>query len=339
MKIKKLNTFLASICLIAIFTTLPFMAACAAPAPGEPITLKMLTFLPTSYDVTWTAREFVDRVNARSQGQLTIDWIGGPEIIGYFDQGEAVKNGSIDIVWHAGALYQDLVPVAAALPLSQHTPTEERKNGFYDWLVEVHKEQMNVMYLGRVITNAPHTLWTNFPVQNPREDFKGKLIIGTNMHLPFLNAIGATNVSIPDPETYTAMERGTAEGVAGSPRSAVSGSWQEVLKYWIDYELYWANNLTLLVNLDKWNTVPKNMQKLMQEVAEEVEGEMWASYGELNSKARQTILDAGVQPIKFSEEDGKWLVDLAYSSMWEETKAKGTINPDKLDKLWNYLKK
>ncbi len=109
MKKAKLVTLMISFCLAAIMAALlvgcaapastpvpaPASSSAAAPAPkAAPITLKGLSAYPQQAPSSHGLQTFRDLVNQRSNGALVINWAGGPEIIGSFDQPQAVSVGS-----------------------------------------------------------------------------------------------------------------------------------------------------------------------------------------------------------------------------------------------------
>ncbi|MFC2068284.1 hypothetical protein ACFLTP_04690, partial [Chloroflexota bacterium] len=63
MKKSKLITILGSIAMLIVLITLPFMAACTSPTPGEPITLKAISFLGKTSAGADGFREYIKRVN------------------------------------------------------------------------------------------------------------------------------------------------------------------------------------------------------------------------------------------------------------------------------------
>ncbi len=156
---KKLFLALLSVILISglVFGGCAQPAPAPAPAPKpEPIVLKGLAFLPPDRDTVIGLKTFADRVNEKAKGELIIDVLGGPEVIGMFDQPEAVKDGTIDIILTPTAFYGAIVPEGLVLPVSEYEAWEERENGFYDMMVELAKEKMNVYLLQRGDPRAQH---------------------------------------------------------------------------------------------------------------------------------------------------------------------------------------
>ena len=74
---------------------------------------------------------FVDKVNERSKGEVTIKLLGGGEVIEPVDQGFAVQMGVVDMALTLVGYYESLVPGAGAINLSQVSHELERERDFY----------------------------------------------------------------------------------------------------------------------------------------------------------------------------------------------------------------
>ena len=95
-------------------------SGCAAPAPtAGPIVLKAVSFLPKGASPLADYGNYIDAVNERANGELVIDWIGGPEALPRFDQAEAVRTGVIDMTATPFMDYHDLAPAGMSVFLSQ----------------------------------------------------------------------------------------------------------------------------------------------------------------------------------------------------------------------------
>ena len=133
-------------------------AGFAATASAQ-VTWKAISFIPKNHPVMWGANAWVNDVNAALKAELQINYVGGPEVVPRYQQTEAVRNKVVDVVFAAAADYPDQIPAAATFPLSKLSPMEERKSGYFDYLVEAHKK-LNAQYLGRVHTGAFY-LWVD----------------------------------------------------------------------------------------------------------------------------------------------------------------------------------
>ena len=122
---------------------------------------------------------------------------------------------------------------------------------------------------------------------------------------------------MPIGDTYTAVERGLVDGFGLPNPATVSFGLHEVTKYVIDHAFY-DSNVTVLVNLDTWNGLPRHLQDLVQKMMIQNEQEQEDYYRKEDEGAKQKMLAAGMEFIKFSPADAEWYVDTAYRVMWEE---------------------
>ena len=292
--------------------------------------LKMATFLPKD-DVNLTAWwVFVEEVNKKSKGELVIKFMGGPEAIPAFKQFEALRTGVVDIIFGCEAYYGGAVTGAAYTHLSRLTPPEERKSGYYDLRQEILKKH-NVLYLGRPEHGVWFHLFTNKPVKRPQE-MNGQKIRTSATYEPFVKTLGAVPIMLPGAEIYTALERGVVDGYAWSVLGNVSMGWPEVCKFIIEPKIY-SMNLETLINLDTWNKLPKPLQTLMSDLMIENEAKFTKVFEELGEKELKAMQAKGMKFVKFTPEDTRWYVDLAYKAGWDEVIKKSPELGPKLNKL------
>jgi TRAP-type transport system periplasmic protein len=314
---KSLSHILAAAILVALIIV-PAFSPAAAPQP-KPIVLKALSFNdknnPGIYPLLWLQ----DRIKQKSSGQLTINLIGGPEATPIFEQVAAVKGGVVDLCYTFVGAYSGIVPGVETLALSPLTADEERKSGYYDFMVNEHKKA-GLFYLGNGVLGGNEInfyIWTNVRVQRP-QNLAGQKIGSIGMAADaFIKGLGCSHVLMPYPEMYVAMERGVVDGYwMGMVGPATSG-WMEVTKYFIDHSFY-NNTSVFLVNLNTWNNLPQNFKDLLTQTVLEIGREAPKRYAELAETERNIMRKAKVQFITFSPADAKWYVDLANESEWRK---------------------
>jgi TRAP-type C4-dicarboxylate transport system substrate-binding protein len=290
---------------------------------AKPIVLKATSFLPTNLDTVAKFTDYVNTVNKRAKGELVIKWIGGPEVIKGNSQPDAVSTGIIDMSVLPLNFYSEMVPETQSIFLSHYSPTQERQRGYYDYLVKLGIEKMHIRYLGRLCPDRPFYLMTKFPVKNPKTDFAGKKLgFDTSTWKALASDLGMTLVLIPVPDWYTSLDRGMVDAQVAPLTYIPNMSLQDVIKYVIDYPLFPANPVVCVVNLKRWNSMPRHLQQLMSKTWEEME----PGFGEYQraqiAKARRFALDKKVEFVKFSPEDAKWYLDTCYESFWRDLKTK-----------------
>jgi TRAP-type C4-dicarboxylate transport system substrate-binding protein len=298
--------------------------------PVQAVELKMTTFLPKD-DVNLTAWwAFVEEVNKKSKGEVAIKFVGGPEAIPAFKQFEAMRTGVVDVIFAAESYHGGAVTGAAYTHLSRLTPPEERKSGYYDLRVDLLKKH-NVFYLGRPEHGVWFHIFTNKVVKKPQE-MAGQKIRTSATYEPFVKALGAVPITLPGSEVYTALERGVVDGYAWSVLGNISMGWPDVCKFVVEPKLY-SMNLEALINIDTWNKLTKPHQKLLTDAMIENEAKFTKVYEDLGEKELKGMQAKGMKFIKFSPEDTKWYVDLAYKAGWDEVFKKAPELGPKLKKL------
>jgi len=279
--------------------------------------------------------EFIDRVNERAKGELVIDYLGGPEVIPTFEQPEAIKSGVVDMIYTSPSFYSAAMPEGRAWMLSEIMPVEERARGFVDYVEKLHNDAMNLHYVGRAFWLSGRYIFTKERVEKP-EDLAGLKARAMPTDQNFLKALGMVPVTVPTAEAYTSLERGVVNSYAGTFNDVESFKLYEVLKYGID-EPWCASSLIIIMNLDKWNTIPKHLQNLITDVSVEFDTYIPEAVGAREQKAKQNDIAGGMEMIKFSPEDAERYVKLFYDTEWEVIK--GKVSPESYAKLRELLKK
>ena len=300
---------------VIIFLAVVFGILSLNSAIAGEVTFKAVAFIPKNHPLMSQTIVWVDMINKELAGKVKINYVGGPEVIPGLQQVEAVRKGVIDIAFNPTAYYQNILPEGGAFILSKYTPTEERKpGGFYDFMVKRH-EKINSRYIGRMLW-TPFYLWPKEDVKS-LDDLKGIKMRTSALYDRFMKALGIVPVTISAGDTYTALERGTVGGFGWPNMGPRQRGWLEVVKYVIDLPFYGSNNITAVMNLDKWNKLPKDVQDQIVSVTTKFEESMYNHFVSATDKEWAELDKAGVNRIKFSEAENKKYIDLAYQVEWD----------------------
>jgi len=289
------------------------VAAFAAAVPAQETTLKVVSAFAENTEYVKKLEGMIRKVNAEGKGVLQLNFIGGPKAMPPFEVGKAVQSGVIDIGMATGAFYTNIMPEADALKLTQINMQEQRKNGAYDLINKIWNEKAGMEYLGRVIDYTPFHLYLNKKIDKP--DLTGLKIRVTPVYRDFFAAMGATVITTPPGEVYTALERGVVDGYGWPIQGIFDANWQEKTKYRVDPGFYSAE-VSLVMNLGKWKALTQPQRDLLmrQMIAAEAENDTWKVLNENDTK-RQA--QAGIQVITFDAATSKQYVDKAYNVAWE----------------------
>ena len=309
---------------------LAFIAATAfaAATATAQVTLKAISFIPKNHPVMWGANAWVNDVNTALKGELQINYVGGPEVVPRYQQIEAVRNKVVDLVFPPGADYPDQVPASATLPLSKLTPMEERKSGYFDYLVEAHKK-LNVQYLGRVQTGAFY-LWVK---REPKSlaDLQGLKMRTGSLYDRFMQALGMVPVNVNAPETYTALESGLVDGFGWPVVGPRQQGWIKKASYVIDLPFFGARNVVILANSEHWQALKPPVQKKLAEITAASEPKILKHFADVDESEWAELAKAGVKRVKFSPAQNQQYVATAYTVEWKYLE--GKLSPDELAKL------
>jgi TRAP-type transport system periplasmic protein len=290
-----------------------------AAAGGKTYTIKAISF--AARNITSVAGIFTlaDEVKRLSNGQITIQYAGGPEIIPVPQQAEAVRKSVVQMDVIPATMYDGLVPLGNTMELSEMTPEEEIANGAYAYFNQLHEKAGLHMigYATHAATPTYHTMILNKQITRPQDLAGVKMGAGSTLLVPFLKKVGAAPVVVPLADVYTNLERKVMDGYSVPITNHADLQLQEVCKYIIDHYFYQAAGV-FIINLDTWNSMPKDVQDIINQGAKTALAKYIEDYKVLQANAKKKLMDGGMKTITFSEADTKWFYDNLYSTAWEE---------------------
>jgi TRAP-type transport system periplasmic protein len=308
--------------LVAFCCAAAFSAGMLGAAEAQE-TVRALSMLPKPVTYTQSFLKFIDKVNAAGEGVVQIEFVGGPEAIPTFDQPEAVREGVIDMIYGPASYYPGIVPETDALVGSNVTPMEKRANGGIDLLNQIHQEKMNAYLLGHPDGGIQfHVYMTKEPQlkDDGLPDMSGIKLRGAPIYREFFtDYLGATFVQVNVPEVYTALERGTVDGLGWPSIGVMDLSWDNFLKYRIDPG-YFQTDLVILVNLDKWNSLSDEARQILQDTAIAWEEESHEELQALREKEDAEMKERGMQVVELPPEAAGAYLNAAYEEAWSRLK-------------------
>ena len=201
---------------------------------GPVIELMSSSHLPAVAGIAKLQRKGFDNLERMSGGKIKVKDTWSKTVHGVKEGRKATRTGLSDYA-PCFSLYsaKDYNMVhGLGLPFlfnNSHEAVITAENLFAKYLKKEH-ERFKVK-IARVAHTSPYHLWTNKPVRT-LADAKGmKIRAGGGIHSQIIGAIGATQVSMPGADSYTAMQRGTLDGIHFSDAIALIFKTHEVTKY------------------------------------------------------------------------------------------------------------
>jgi len=312
---KRTNLYRFFLCFV-LGATIGFLPA--AVMAEKPIELKYVTAYQMHRDHSIGTRLFVKLLEKLAGDRIKLVYKGGPEAIPPFELGEAVRKGVVDFAENAGGYYAAQVPEANAWRLSRLHPWELRVNGGYELYRKVAAERANIYYLGWTAAGTSFHIYTRKKVQKTA-DFRGMKIRSTPTYAAFVQAMGAVPIQMTHAEIYTAMERGVVDGVCSPQFGVFEKGWQTKVKYTVFPQFYQVDN-QIIFNYDTWKRLPKDVQKIIDDVMVLVERDSSKFMRKVVKKQHEDMRKIGVKEITVS--DAQHFTELAYESAWKDVLAK-----------------
>jgi TRAP-type C4-dicarboxylate transport system substrate-binding protein len=324
-KMKKSKSFL-----LATIMTVVLLLGTSAVGMAGPVEIKAVTYFPKNHPlVNPTCLKWFEMLNEGLKGKIHVKYVGGPEAVPPREQAEAVRNNMIQMAYTPIAVHRQLVPAAASFVVVKYKDAMElRESPFTDFLIKEY-EKIGIRYIGPG-TWGHFQMWSKKPIKK-LADLKGMKMRSFFLYDRLQKALGITPVTIPTPELYTALERGVVEGFCFPQAGPRQIGWTKSAKYVIAHSFY-TNDVVLLMNLDTWKKLPKDVQDKIDEItAKQYEPYMMKYANDLERNEWVALEKAGVTKVVLEPTEAKKFVDTAYRVKWEEIGEK--VPADLLKKL------
>jgi len=235
---------------------------------GSTIRLTFQDAAPAGSVAHKEAIKFSERCETLSKGELKIKIYPVGGLVSIPEMFNAVKAGSLDIMFTACAWWGGIDPafiIIGTYPFN--LATEEyimwlNYFGGRELVNEVLKKHNMILIDAGVF--GPEILLSKKPIYSMK-DFKGLKIRSVSVAGKFFAALGATVVSVPGPDIYTALERGVIDAVEYSnPSLNKAHGFYEVANYYIRPAWHApSNDACLIMNLDKYNSLSEYLKTVI----------------------------------------------------------------------------
>ena len=305
------------------------LALATYAAEAQEVTLKAVTSFAEKTQFSKNFERFIDKVNADGKGQVQINYIGGPRAMPPFEVGNAVRTKVVDIANVTGAFYTNLMPEADGFKLVSKPQSEQRKDGTFAFINELHNQKLNSFYLARQFHNVPFHIYMNKKID--KLDFTGLKIRVTPVYKDIVEALGGTTVTTAPGEVYTALERGVVDGYGWPVTGIFDLGWEKVTKFRMEPAFY-SVEVNVLVNLDTWKALSDAQRKVLSDAALWLEG-LDSENTAVVAAERDRQAKAGIQPIDFGAEEGKKFLEKANEVAWQSVIKRAPESGAKLRQL------
>lgn len=272
-------------------------ADCGPGASTQRFQWKMVTSWPTNFPGLGTgAARLAEMITAVSGGRLTVRVFGAGELVPAFEVFDAVSRGTAEM-GHSASYYWK--GKAAAAPFFCAVPFGLNAQEMNGWLyggggLELWRElyaPFGLVPFPAGNTGVQMAGWFRKPIQSLAS------LKGLKMRIPGLGGevmarVGATPVNLPGAEIFSSLQSGAIDAAEWvGPYNDLAFGLHRAAKYC--YYPGWQEpgpTLECMVNKDAFDTLPKDLQDVVDVCCRAVNDAMLAEYTARNQQALDSLV-------------------------------------------------
>ena len=220
-------------CVAAILVAAGLSAATLG-VKADPIVLKFGFANPPN---TWTNTNgiapWAKDVEARTAGQVAIQVFAGGSVVNQRNTYDRLLNGVVDLAYGPFGAITDTMPrvEVTAMPFESPGIVASARAAWNLYKAGLFDEDYSRIHIITTWCMPPSALHTTKEVKT-LDDLRGlKLTSATRTNGEISQRLGATVISITNPEVYGALQRGIAQGLLLPDSGIITFHLQEVTKY------------------------------------------------------------------------------------------------------------
>jgi TRAP-type C4-dicarboxylate transport system substrate-binding protein len=277
------------------------------PAYGQ-IKLNYSNFFPAPHKMAVLSVEWGKEIEKRTNGRVQVTVFPGGTLTPAAQCYDGVVKGISDLGLSVLGYTRGKFPLLEVidLPLGYKNAYVATKLANINFKKFQPKElgEVKLMYLH---AHGPGILHTKKAVEK-LEDLKGMKIVCHGLSSKIVAALGGVPVAMPMPERYDALQKGVADGAVHPIEANKGWKMAEVTKFTtLDYGAAYTSTFFVVMNKEKWNSLPPDIQKIIEQVNEEWIEKTGRGWDEIEAEGREVTLARGNKIISLSKaENERW---------------------------------
>jgi TRAP-type C4-dicarboxylate transport system substrate-binding protein len=221
-------------------------------------------------------------IEKATQGKVKFQTYPGETLLKMADVYEGVVNGVADIGSSAFTMIFGRHPLMEVFELAGLQFNNAEHANVVTWqgykkIEALKPKDVKILYL---FDTGPGSIMSSIPIRS-LEDLKGQEIHATGTMADVIKRLGGSPISIARPEVYLAVKRGVIKGSTGPVEILKGFKEAEVEKFVTTVPGLYNKVFFMVMNLKKWNSLPKDIQKAFDEVNDAwpaKAGKIWDSH-------------------------------------------------------------
>ncbi|HWQ80267.1 MAG TPA: TRAP transporter substrate-binding protein, partial [Anaerovoracaceae bacterium] len=252
--------------------------------------------------------KFKEVVESESGGKVTVDVFHGGTLGSEQEEAQAVKDGSLEMMFSGTAGVGLFVPATAIFEVWYAFTDIGQLGEAFDTLhgdLDAAMQAQGFKLLGAYY-DGPRNILSNKKITKI-EDLKNVKLRapGAKIYVDSITGLGAQAVSMDMSDVYTALQTGGIDAMEGTTDAIYQQKFYEQGKYLIK-DAHVFQPLSIIYNLDEWNALPEKTQELVQKAVKESMDYQMQLYQETLQKELGEITASGVEQVEITDRD-KWV--------------------------------
>jgi len=338
-----------SVALAVAGAVLPVSSQAQHATAASPIILKKADFGPATQTRTTLSMWWASELEQRSQGRIKVQYFPGDSLVKASDVFEATRSGVVDIGIWVQAYNPAVSPLSAVFTLPGISPNFRPAvlaaselmfdSPFSFFRDELRRLGVEPLYVWGV---ADQELIGTRPLTGIGA-LKGLKVRVIGREWPkLMSEFGAVPVTLPWPEVYEALGRGTLDANMGFITANWDSKLYEVAKQHTRIRLGAAAGPLAIMNKAAWDKLPDDVKAIVRQLAREFPDKLADLYEREVDKAVKEMEGKGVKFHSWPQADRDRL-QAAMESLWQgwagEQETKGLPAREALRQYLALLKK
>ena len=265
-------------------------------------------------------KKFVERVNKLSGGRIEVTNFDAEVLLGIGETFSGIGTGVADLAITASIYHRGTVPVGEylwAVPFFPNTNVEFFENIYHFMgLKELWREAYaphNVMHLAYTCSDEWGAMVSTREVKS-FADFQGMKVRAFGIWAEWLVKNGASIVTVPGGEVYTAIQTKILDAAAfGAPDAWAGMKMHEICDYYITPSVVPYDVTEIIMNLNTYNEMPEDLQEVLLSAARVYNLDITALTIPTDVRGRKVLADGGMQTIMMPEAELREAADWCWN--------------------------
>jgi TRAP-type C4-dicarboxylate transport system substrate-binding protein len=291
-----------------------FLSVLIVPFQGyaqeKVITLKVANWFPVAHKQTPLLESWGKDLEKRTNGRVKVNYYPAGTLVPAPQSYDAVTKGISDVGNHVLGYTVGRFPLTEVLDLPlgypNNTVPTKLANAFYDKFKPKEFNDVKILWFH---AQAPGIVHTKTKPIAKLEDLKGMKMRTFGSNAKLMSLLGGTPVAMPMTDVYDALSRGVAEGLMCAYEATEGFRFGDQLKYSTEnYATSYSAVFAIVMNKDKWNSLPPDIQKIVDDMSKEYIEKYAAMWDDIEKSGKAYLEKRGNKIITLSkEEEAKWV--------------------------------